>query len=125
MSTTTIRIQGSEAQFQQFERQCEVAEIQLALTLCRKFQLPTTQETLGIVAGWMSAARALGIAAHTMSGIQIQASDDQAKPSQLGELRQMALDLCYLIEACGASPELTAASLKASELQQAINALMV
>jgi hypothetical protein len=76
MSTTTIHIRGTEAQFQQFERMCEVAEIQLAHTLCRKFQIPTTQENLGIVAGWMSTARALGISAHTMSGIQIQAIDD-------------------------------------------------
>lgn len=125
MSTTTIRIQGTEAQFQQFERQCEVAEIQLAHTLCRRFQIEPTQETLGIVAGWMSTARALGIAAHTMSGIQIQAVDGQEKPQTLGDLRQMALDLCHLIEACGASPELTAASLKASELHTSINKLMV
>lgn len=42
----------------------------------------------------------------------------------LGELRQKALSLCYLIEESGASPELTAISLKASELHQSINAAM-
>lgn len=37
----------------------------------------------------------------------------------------MALDLCYLIEESGSSSELTKISLKASELHQAINALML
>jgi len=119
MSTTTIRIQGSEAQFQHFEHMCEVAEIQLAHTLCRRFQIEPTQETLGIVASWMSTARSLGIAAHTMSGIQISLG-----PDRLGDLRQMALDLCYLVEESGASPELTAISAKASALHQAINELL-
>lgn len=125
MSTTTIRIQGSEAQLQDFEKQCEVTELMLAQTLCRRFQIPHTQENLGIVAGWMSTARSMGIANHLTSGIKMEHLESQAKPSQLGDLRQMALDLCYRIEEAGASPELTAISLKASELQQAINALMV
>lgn len=123
MSTTTIRIQATEAQLQSFERQCEVTELMLAQTLCRRFQIPATQENLGIVAGWMSTARSMGITNHLTSGIKMEHLEGQAKP-RLGELRQMALDLCYLIEASGASPELTAISAKASELQQAINALM-
>lgn len=105
MSTTNIRIQGTEAQFEQFERQCRITEFILAQTLCRRFNLPTTQENLTLVAGWMSTARSMGIANHVTSGIQMQMDDDQiAKPQALGSLRQMAIDLCHAIEACGASP---------------------
>ena len=124
MSTTTIHIQATEAQLQRFEHQCEVTELMLASTLCRRYQIPTTQENLGIVAGWMSTARSMGIANHLTSGIQMQMVNDQAKPEGLGEIRQQALDLCHLIEQAGASPELTAASGAASELLKSINALM-
>lgn len=123
MSTTTIHIQATEPQLQQFERQCELNELLLSQSLCRRFQIPATQETLGIVAGWMASARSMGIVAYGTSGIQITC-DDQAKPLDLGDLRQMALDLCCLIEESGASPELTKISVKASELHQAINARM-
>lgn len=80
MSTTNIRIQGTEAQFEQFERQCRITEFMLAQTLCRRFNLPTTQENLTLVAGWMSTARSMGIANHVTSGIHMRMVDDQAKP---------------------------------------------
>lgn len=78
MSTTTIRIQATEAQLQAFQQQCEVTELMLASTLCRKFQIPTTQENLGIVAGWMSTARSMGIANHLTSGIKMEHLESQA-----------------------------------------------
>lgn len=84
MSTTTIRIQATEEQLQQFERQCEVTELLLAQSLCRRYQIPATQENLGIVAGWMASARSMGIVAHSTAGIQMTC-DDQAKPLELGE----------------------------------------
>lgn len=131
MSTTTICIHGTEEQLKAFEHQCEVIEVLLAQTLCRRFQIPVSPENLSMVAGWMSTARSQGIVAYVTRGIRIETINDQAQPppsatrSQLGDLRQMALDLCYQIEESGASPELTAISVKAAELSQAINARMV
>lgn len=128
MSTTTIRIQGTEAQFQDFESRCEVTELMLAQTLCRRYQIDPTQENLGIVAGWMSTARSMGIANHVTSGIRMEQVDDQAKPQtgESGWLRQhaaaaeKAAQLCALIESSGASPELTEISIQASSLYRTL-----
>lgn len=122
--TTTIRIQATEAQLAEFENRCQLTERLLAGTLLTRLGLPATPENTELVAGWMSTARSQGIANHVTSGIRMEMVGDQARPQQLGDLRQMALDLCHLIEAAGASPALTAASLKASELHQAINQRM-
>lgn len=80
MSTTTIRIQATEGQLQAFERQCQLTELLLAQSLCRRFQIDTTEENLGIVAGWMASARSLGIANHLTSGIKMEHLESQAKP---------------------------------------------
>ena len=74
-----FRIQGTEAQFSAFERQCQTTELLLASTLCDRFQIERSQENLGIVAGWLASARAMGIGNHLMSGIKMELVDDQAK----------------------------------------------
>ena len=126
MSTTTIRIQGPEAQFQQFEHQCQVTELLLAQSLCRRYQIEATEENLGIVAGWMASARSMGIANHVTSGIQLEAVDAKPKAGESGWLRQhaaaaeKAAQLCALIESSGASPELTEISIQASSLYRTL-----
>ena len=134
MSTTTIRIRATDQQLAQFESQCQLTEQLLAQSLCRRFQIEPSLENLGIVGGWMASARSMGITTHITSGIQIETGNDQAKLQAqvhdlaqkipLGDIRQQALDLCYLVEESGASPELTAISVKASGLLKAINELM-
>lgn len=42
----------------------------------------------------------------------------------VGEARQAALELCWQIEKCGASEELTKASVMASELHSKLNDLL-
>lgn len=89
MSTTNIRIQGTEAQFEQFERQCRITEFMLAQTLCRRFNLPTTQENLTLVAGWMSTARSMGIANHVTSGIQMKVAGGINDEPEMPGLQQI------------------------------------
>lgn len=44
--------------------------------------------------------------------------------SAIGELRQKSMELCWKIEECGASKELTEASIMASNLNSQINNLL-
>lgn len=133
MSTITIEIQGTAAQLESFEHRCHVTELMLAGTLCHRFDIDPEPGNLDLIAGWMASSRALGIANHLTSGIQIQMLTEPPQPAQKaadsGLLNQHAsaaadaLQLCYLIEESGASPELTAISLKASELHQKLQAM--
>lgn len=133
MSTIIIEMQATPAQIQSFEHRCEVTELILAGTLCSRFGITPSPEHLALISGWMSSSRALGIANHLASGIQMQMHTDPPQPAQpsgeSGWLNQHAeaaadaLQLCYLIEAAGASPELTAISLKASDLRQKLQAM--
>lgn len=80
MSTDTIsfRIQGTDAQFRQFEHQCQVTELMLASTLIDRFQIPRTQENLELISGWMASARSMGIGNHLMNGIKMELVDERS-----------------------------------------------
>lgn len=80
MSTTAFRIQGTEAQFADFEHRCQVTEAMFARTLCQRFEIPLTDGNLELVAGWLSSARSMGIANHLDCGIKMERVDPDAKP---------------------------------------------
>lgn len=79
MSTTAFRIQGTQEQFAEFERRCQVTEAMFARTLCQRFEIPLTDENLQLVAGWLSSARSMGIANHLDCGIQMERVDLNAQ----------------------------------------------
>lgn len=78
MSTTAFRIQGTEAQFAEFEHRCKITEAMFARTLCQRFEIPLTDGNLELVAGWLSNARSMGIANHMDCGIKMERVDPDA-----------------------------------------------
>lgn len=80
MSNAAFRIQGTEAQFAEFESRCAITEAMLARSLCQRFEIPPTESHLELVAGWLSSARSMGIANRLDCGIKMEKLDLDAKP---------------------------------------------
>lgn len=101
MTTTTIRIQGTDARFQQFERQCRVTELMLASTLCDRFKIQRTDKHLELIAGWLASARSMGIANHLTSGIQVKVADGAIDEPELAGLEEIKRERLRQIQHLG------------------------